>query len=183
MTPKHHVLVSRLPRTPRSDVLPPPNTKSRTAPSDWVPATSKTWDAITIAHHVQDTIRSGAQETQTGPRIEMLGPESGWLTSHFANFAPRLKRLITRWKRGVYRTPQCPGTTPIRDSRGELVRRVGTLQTLLAASVVTRLVEDCLAGVTVSQLAESYGTFRTRVSAHPTHRDWLAVCYSSAGAG
>ena len=48
----------------------------------------------------------------------------GSLRSTFANFAPRLKTLVTRWNRGVYRVAQRLENGPIRDSRGPVVRRI-----------------------------------------------------------
>lgn len=57
----------------------------------------------------------------------------GSLRSTFANFAPRLNILVTRWKRGVYRVSQRPTNGSIRDSRGPVVRRIENLGWRLGA--------------------------------------------------
>lgn len=94
----------------------------------------------------------------------------GSLRSTFANFAPRLNTLVTRWKRGVYRVSQRPVNGSIRDSRGPVVRRIENLQTFLTASEVDRLVDDYRSGASVNELAERYGVHRATVSAHLTRR-------------
>lgn len=94
----------------------------------------------------------------------------GSLRSTFANLTPRLKTLVTRWKRGVYRGSQRPETAPMEDSRGTVVRRIEHLQTFLTASEVDRLVDDYLGGTTVNELADRYGVHRATVSAHLTRR-------------
>lgn len=94
----------------------------------------------------------------------------GSLRSTFANFAPRLNTLVTRWKRGVYRVAQRPESGPIRDSRGPVVRRIENLQTFLSASEVDCLVDDYRSGASVNELAERYGVHRATVSAHLTRR-------------
>lgn len=94
----------------------------------------------------------------------------GSMRSTFANLAPRLNTLVTRWKRGVYRVSQRAESSPIQDSRGAVVRRIENLQTFLTASEVDRLVGDYLTGATVAQLAERYGVHRATVSAHLTRR-------------
>ena len=94
----------------------------------------------------------------------------GSLRSTFANLAPRLKTLVTRWKRGVYRVSQRPETAPMEDSRGTVVRRIEQLQTFLTAAEVDRLVDDYLDGTTVNELADRYGVHRATVSAHLTRR-------------
>ncbi|MFT8394714.1 helix-turn-helix domain-containing protein [Propionibacterium sp.] len=57
----------------------------------------------------------------------------------------------------------------IRDIRGQVVRRVGTPQTFLTPTEVTRLVEE-QGGAGVARLAETYGIHRSTVSAHLTRR-------------
>lgn len=113
-------------------------------------------------------------KTTVVPLSDLLGLASiaalGSLRSTFANLAPRLKTLVTRWKRGVYRVYQRPETTPMEDSRGTVVRRIGNLQTFLTASEVDRLVDEYLDGVSVNELAERYGVHRATVSAHLTRR-------------
>lgn len=94
----------------------------------------------------------------------------GSLRSTFANFAPRLNTLVTRWKRGVYQVSQRPENGSIRDSRGPVVRRIENLQTFLTASEVDRLVDDYRSGASVNELAERYGVHRATVSAHLTRR-------------
>ncbi|MFC7580076.1 helix-turn-helix domain-containing protein [Schaalia naturae] len=59
---------------------------------------------------------------------------------------------------------------PIRDNRGQVVRKVGTPQTFLTPSEVTKLVEDYQGGAGVARLAETYGIHRSTVSAHLTRR-------------
>lgn len=110
------------------------------------------------------------REKQTGPGIEMPGPDMGSLRSTFVNLAPRLNTLVTRWKRGVYRVAQRPVSAPIRDSRGPVVRRIENLQTFLTASEVDCLVDDYRSGASVNELAERYGVHRATVSAHLTRR-------------
>ena len=95
---------------------------------------------------------------------------SGCLSSTFSNLPPRLKTLVTRWKRGVYRVSQRPETTPMEDSRDTVVRRIEHLQTFLTAAEVDRLVDDYLDGTTVNELADRYGVHRATVSAHLTRR-------------
>ena len=58
----------------------------------------------------------------------------------------------------------------IRDNRGQVVRQVGTPQTFLTSSEVTRLVDDYHLGAGVSHLAEVYGIHRSTVSAHLNRR-------------
>ncbi len=70
----------------------------------------------------------------------------------------------------MYRVSQRVGTSPIEDSRGEVVRRVGNLQTFLTAAEVDRLVDDYRGGAGVNELAERYGIHRTTVSGHLTRR-------------
>lgn len=94
----------------------------------------------------------------------------GSLRSTFSNLTPRLKTLVTRWKRGVYRMSQRPETAPMEDSRGTVVRRIEHLQTFLTAAEVDRLVDDYLGGTTVNELADRYGVHRATVSAHLTRR-------------
>jgi DNA invertase Pin-like site-specific DNA recombinase len=88
----------------------------------------------------------------------------------FLNLAPRLKSLVRRRKRGVYGTSERADVLRIRDDRGQVVRRVGTPQTFLTPSEVTRLVEDYQGGAGVARLAEMYGIHRSTVSAHLTRR-------------
>jgi DNA invertase Pin-like site-specific DNA recombinase len=88
----------------------------------------------------------------------------------FLNFAPRLKSLVTRQKRGVYGTSQRADMPRIRDDRGQVVRRVGTPRTFLTPSEVTRLVEDYQGGTGVARLAAAYGIHRSTVSAHLNRR-------------
>lgn len=95
---------------------------------------------------------------------------AGSLRSTFANFAPRLNTLVTRWKRGVYRVSQRPENGSIRDTRGPIVRRIENLQTFLSAAEVDRLVDDYRSGASVNELAEGYGVRRVTVSAHLTRR-------------
>jgi transposase-like protein len=88
----------------------------------------------------------------------------------FLNLAPRLKSLVTRRKRGAYGTLQRADTPRIRDNRGQVVRRVGTPQTFLTPSEVTRLVEDYQGGAGVARLAQVYGIHRSTVCAHLNRR-------------
>ncbi|MDN6521776.1 hypothetical protein [Bifidobacterium crudilactis] len=88
----------------------------------------------------------------------------------FLNLAPRLKSLATRRKRGVYGTSQRADVPQIRDNRGQVVRQVGTPQTFLTPSEVTRLVEDYQGGAGVARLAEAYGIHRSTVCAHLNRR-------------
>ena len=94
----------------------------------------------------------------------------GSLRSTFANFAPRLNTLVTRWKRGVYRVAKRPENGSIRDSRGPVVRRIENLQTIVTASEVDRLVDDYLAGASVNELAERFGVHRATGSPHLSRR-------------
>lgn len=94
----------------------------------------------------------------------------GSLMCRFANFAPRLKTLVTRWKRGVFTVARRPGTGSVQDSRGPVVRRVGNLQTFPTASEVDCLLADYRSGVGVNELAERYGVHRATVSAHLARR-------------
>ncbi|MFT8357767.1 hypothetical protein [Bifidobacterium aquikefiri] len=87
----------------------------------------------------------------------------------FLNLAPRLKSLVARRKRGVYGTSQRADVPLIRDNRGQVVRKVGTPQTFLTPSEVTKLAED-YQGADVARLAETYGIHRSTVSAHLTRR-------------
>lgn len=58
----------------------------------------------------------------------------------------------------------------IRDDRGQVVRKIGTPQTFLTPSEVTRLVEDYQDGAGVALLAEAYGIHRSTVCAHLNRR-------------
>jgi DNA invertase Pin-like site-specific DNA recombinase len=82
------------------------------------------------------------------------------------NLAPRLKSLVRRQKRGLYGTSQRADMPRIRDDRGQVVRRVGTPQTFLTPSEVTRLVEDYHRGASVAHLAEVYEIHRSTVWSH-----------------
>ncbi len=106
----------------------------------------------------------------TNPALKHWARILGSLRSTFSNLTPRLKTLVTRWKRGVYRVAQRPETALMEDSRGTVVRRIEHLQTFLTASGIDRLVGDYLTGATVAQLAEQYGVHRATVSAHLTRR-------------
>ena len=88
----------------------------------------------------------------------------------FLNLAPRLKSLVTRRKRGVYGSSQRADVPRIRDNRGQVVRRVGTPQTFLTPSEISRLVEDYKGGAGVARLAETYRIHRSTVSAHLNRR-------------
>lgn len=112
----------------------------------------------------------GKREKQTGPSTEMLGQDLGSLRSTFANLTPRLKTLVTRWKRGVYRVSQRPETVPMEDCRGTVVRRIEHLQTFLTTAEVNRLVDDYLNGTRVNKLEDRHGVHRATVSAHLTRR-------------
>lgn len=81
----------------------------------------------------------------------------GSLRSTFSNLTPRLKTLVTRWKRGVHRAAQRPEPAPMEDSRAPVVRRIEHLQTLLTASEADRLVDDYLDGAAVNELADGAG--------------------------
>ncbi|MCI1636766.1 MAG: helix-turn-helix domain-containing protein [Bifidobacterium crudilactis] len=61
----------------------------------------------------------------------------------------------------------------IRDDRGQAVRQVGTPQTFLTPSAMTRLVEDYHRGASVVHLAKVYGIHRSTVSAHLTRHGVL----------
>ncbi|MFT3968894.1 MAG: EamA family transporter [Micropruina sp.] len=112
---------------------------------------------FTIAHHAQNSSDKEKRGKWIWPQHRTLGPGLGSLRSMFANFAPRLNTLVTRWKRGVYRVSQRPENGSIRDSRGPVVRRIEDLQTFLTASEVDRLVDDYRSGASVNELAERYG--------------------------
>ena len=72
-----------------------------------------------------------------------LGPHHcGSLRRKFSNPTPKLKSLISRWKRGVYRVSQRADNTPIHDVRGPCVRRIGKPQTFRTPAEVDRLVDD-----------------------------------------
>lgn len=88
----------------------------------------------------------------------------------FLNLAPRLKSLVARRKRGVYGTSQRADVPLIRDNRGQVIRKVGTSQTFLTPSEVSRLVKDYKDGTGVARLAEAYGIHRSTVSAHLNRR-------------
>lgn len=77
------------------------------------------------------------------PLVESLNlAQAGSCLILFLNLALRLKSLVIRRKRGVYGISQRADMPPIRDNRGQVVRQVGTPQTFLTPSKVTRLVED-----------------------------------------
>lgn len=88
----------------------------------------------------------------------------------FSNLTPKLKTLVSRWKRGVYRADQRGDITPIRDDRGPVVREIAIPQTFLKDAEVDRLVDDYLAGSTVRELAQKYEIHRGTVSRHLTNR-------------
>ncbi|MPM30449.1 hypothetical protein SDC9_76999 [bioreactor metagenome] len=113
----------------------------------------------------------GKRETQTGPSIEMLGPEPGCLSSTFGNSAPKTKTLVNRLDRGVYEVSRRPEDTAPKDDRGPVVRTVETAQTFLTASEVDALVGDYLAGMSVKALAERYGIHRATVFSHLRRRN------------
>ena len=93
------------------------------------------------------------------------------LRSTFSNIPQRTRTLVNRWNRGVYRGQHRGAKAPVSDSRGPLVRRIETVQTLLTASEIDSLVGDYLAGATVQELAEKYGIHRATVFAHLRHRN------------
>lgn len=95
----------------------------------------------------------------------------GSLRRQFSNPTPKLKSLISRWKRGVYRASQRVDSAPIQDVRGPVVRRIGKPQTFLTPSEVDRLVDDYLAGLSVGYLAQRYGVHRATVSKHLTRNN------------
>lgn len=95
----------------------------------------------------------------------------GSLRRQFSNPTLRLKTLIFRWKRGVYRVSHRGVSTPLQDVRGPVVRTIGNPQTFLTPSEVDRLVDDYLAGFSVGLLAEKYGVHRATVSRHLTRHD------------
>lgn len=95
----------------------------------------------------------------------------GSLRRQFSNPTPKLKSLISRWKRGAYRVSQRIDNTPIQDVRGPCVRRIGKPQTFLTLTEVARLVDDYLAGLSVGYLAQKYGVHRATVSKHLTRNN------------
>lgn len=127
-------------------------------------------DALSWAAQAKKEGQVGTS-TKGGPLVESSNlTHLGSLRSTFSNLTPRLKTLVTRWKRGVYRVSQRPETAPVADSRGPVVRRIEHLQTFLTAAEVDRLVDDYLDGTTVNELADRYGVHRATVSAHLTRR-------------
>lgn len=56
----------------------------------------------------------------------------------------------------------------IEDSRGQVVRRLGTSQTFLCHGEVGRLIDDYRSGANVASLSEKYGIHRSTVSTHLT---------------
>jgi hypothetical protein len=95
-------------------------------------------------------------QVQTGPRMVPLVEglhlaQARFCLILFLNLAPRLKSLVARRKRGVYGTSQRADVPRIRDNQGQVVRRVGTPQTFLTPSEVSRLVEDCQNGAGVAR--------------------------------
>ena len=115
-------------------------------------------------------------EVQTGQRVVTLVEglnlsHLGSLRRQFSNPTPKLKSLISRWKRGVYRVSQRVHSAPIQDVRGPCVRRIGKPQTFLTPAEVDRLVDDYLAGLSVGYLAQKYGVHRATVSKHLTRNN------------
>ena len=95
----------------------------------------------------------------------------GSLRRQFSNPTPKLKSLISRWKRGVYRVSERVDGAPIHDVRGPVVRRIGKPQTFLTPAEVDRLVDDYLVGLSVGYLAQKYGVHRATVSKHLTRNN------------
>lgn len=117
-------------------------------------------------------------EAQTGQRVVTLVEglnlsHLGSLRRQFSNPTPKLKLLIFRWKRGVYRVSQRAGNTSIQDVRGPCVRRIGKPQTFLTPAEVDRLIDDYLTGFSVGYLAQKYGVHRATVSKHLTRNNVL----------
>lgn len=100
------------------------------------------------------------------PRGRNTSIQLGSLRREFSNPTPRLKTLISRWKRGVYRESQRANNTPFQDVRGPCVRRIEKPQIFLTSAEVDRLVDDYLAGLSVGYLAQKYGVHRATVSKH-----------------
>ena len=113
----------------------------------------------------------GIREKQTSPGIEMLGLDSGCLSSTFGNSAPKTKTLVNRLLRGVYKVSARPQSSAPRDDRGPVVRTIETAQTSLTAAEVDQLIGDYLAGVSVKSLAERYGIHRATVFSHLRRRN------------
>lgn len=101
----------------------------------------------------------------------LLSEGMGSLRRQFSNPTPKLKSLISRWKRGVYWVSQRADNTPIQDVRGPCVRRIGKPQTFLTPAEVDRLVDDYLTGLSVGYLAQKYGVHRATVSKHLTRHN------------
>lgn len=115
----------------------------------------------------------GKHEKQTGPNIEMPGPDLGYLRSEFSNFPPKAKTLVMRLNRGVYSESKRPVEPSTVDVRGPVVREVEKAQTFLSSAEVDRLVADYMAGVGVGVLAERYGIHRATVATHLRRRNVL----------
>ncbi|MGI8393458.1 hypothetical protein [Leucobacter sp. W1038] len=104
-------------------------------------------------------------EAQTFSRLENLVEglnltTVGSLRDLFTNLSPGLNALIKRWKRGVYRTSHRVSEPPIRDLRGPVVGTIATVQTFLTPAQVDQIVDDYLAGATVTDLAVKYEVHR-----------------------
>jgi len=115
-------------------------------------------------------------EVQPGQRVETLVEglnlsHLGSLRRKFSNPTPKLKSLISRWKRGVYLVSQRADNAPIHDVRGPCVRRIGKARTFLTPAEVDRLVDDYLAGLSVGFLVQKYGVHRATVSKHLTRNN------------
>ncbi len=94
----------------------------------------------------------------------------GSLRGLFTNLTPSQNSLVKRWKRGVYRSSQRGGESPIRDVRGPVVGTIATPQTFLSAAQIDGLVDDYLTGATVAELAAKYTVHRATVSKHLTRQ-------------
>ncbi|WP_245725862.1 hypothetical protein [Propionibacterium cyclohexanicum] len=87
------------------------------------------------------------------------------------NFPRKAQTLVTRWNRGVFRDARRAAAPRIEDSRGPVVRTIETVQTLLTACEIDRLVGDYLSGTRIDQLAGRYGVHRATVFAHLRRRN------------
>lgn len=88
------------------------------------------------------------------------------LRRQFENPCQALRTVCSRWSRGVYRSTRRPSEPPIHDSRGQLVRSIGMVQTLLTDAQVAELVAAYIGGASTAHLSERFGIHRRTVVAH-----------------
>ncbi len=92
------------------------------------------------------------------------------LRRHFENFAPALKTVVSRWRRGLYKKDQRPLEPAVRDERGRVVRSIGKAQTFLTEAQVDQVVEMHENGMSMERIAQTFRAHRRTIAAYLVRR-------------